>query len=529
MKVYGRENCQSEAERTFFDWLQNELDTSKLKHKLSFAVASVRPDNPHGPDIELDFVLVGEAGVLPIEVKGGIISVNEGEWSQYHEPMSDPFIQASNSYYALQKFLIKKSACKGMVGYFACAFPDMALSEPMSQLYSDALYIDKRFKQAPESYIDTIFEYSYGKFGKKSLTKLEIENIRNILVPNYDRYIRDMANYTDEAVIKLSSEQSIFLESLSGVNRIIIEGPPGSGKTVLAIEMLAQKESQKVKTIYVCYNKALRNKVEHDVAVRVGHKPEFLSIMTLEDTKKLGRDTFDFAILDEAQDFLNNEAFDYIDNILVNGLENGRFRIFMSIDQNIFEQQIDMMYLIELYKSDRVVFCNLKYNYRNSSNIIEAVERLTKLSPGKVHGNPTGLDVEVLQIPYDGVGVDFEEYTKNINRTLNALIDEGFKPEDMMLMTTSNLGRSSLSDSHIRNIKLKNGFKLIKSQDVDWSKDLNSQGVPYGSSWTLKGIDSKIVVCLDYYDPDKQQASALVALTRARSRLIVFVGKHIKA
>lgn len=525
MKVYGRENCVNDSEKLFFDWLQN-LDESKLKYKLSFAVASVRPDNPYGPDIEIDFVLVGEAGILAIEVKGGILSIKDGEWYQYQKPIRDPFAQVSSNYYALMDFLIAKRAIRSAHGYFACAFPAMAIDKPMSNIYPNLLYLDKRFEQAPELFIDDIFDYSYKKYGKKTLTYVEIENIKKLLAPDYDFYVRDMARYTDDTVIKLSSEQSVLLDNLSLVKRMVINGPPGSGKTILATELLLQKEKKKVKAIYICYNKTLRNKVEYDIYAKLGHSPEYVSVQTIEDVKRLDPDLFDFVILDEAQDYLSNDEFDYIDKILKKGLEIGEFRIFISLDQDIFKH-IDYLYFAQLIKNENIAFCMLKHNYRNTANIINYAKKITSIDPGEVYGNPVGLEVVTHSIPYDGLTPDFDEYTKQINNTINALLDEGFEPRDIAILTANQLQRSSLSDTRMPKIKIKHGIKLVRPQDVDWSKDLNAQGIIYGSPWILKGIDAKVVVCLDYYDPERQKESAFVAFTRARSRLIVFAGNKV--
>ena len=180
-----------------------------------------------------------------------------------------------------------------------------------------------------------------------------------------------------------------------------------------------------------------------------------------------------------------------------------------------------------LIARETVVPYHLKYNYRNTANIINITKKLTKLNPGEVHGNPKGLGIEMFRIPYSEKSPDFDKYAAQISKVINSLFEEGFEPKDIMIITLNALQRSTLSDKNVSKIKIKNGIKLAVPQNIDWSKDLNSQGIMYGSPYILKGIDSRVVVCVDYYDADKQK-EALVSLTRARSRLIIFTGKSIK-
>lgn len=525
MKVYGKENCRAPSELTFYDWL-SKVNTNKLKHKVSFGVASVRPERKSGPDVEVDFVLIGEAGVLAIEVKGGIITIDsEGTWQQNNREISNPFIQSMDNFHSLMDYLVAHKALRSKTGYYACAFPDMAINEPMTKSYPSTMYIDNRFAVSPEVFIDGLYEYNHEKHGVKKVTPAEADNIKKLLVPNYEYYVRDMATYTDDAIMKLSEEQVIAIEGLRDVKRLIIDGPPGSGKTVVALEILAMKELEGVKTLYVCYNKALRNKIEVDITKKIGSEPNHVLIRTMEEVKKLGTNLFELAVLDETQDYLDIDNFEHIDRVLEGGVDKGLLRIFIDTNQDIFNHT-DQDYLNGLISRDTVVPYHLKYNYRNTSNIINVTKQLTNLNPGEIHGNPVGLDVGLVRIPYADIQPDFDQYAKLISIVVNSLLDGGFEPKDIMIITLNPLQRSALSDSYRTNIKIKNGVKLAVPQNINWSKDLNAQGILYGSPYILKGLDSRVVVCLDFYDPTKQK-EALVSLTRARSKLIIFVGNKI--
>lgn len=524
MKIYGKENIKYDSEKIVAEWLES-YDVSKAKHKFDFAIASKEFVIASDEDIEIDFILVGTAGVLVLEVKGGNVAINDGIWqSNKHVLPEDPFKQARRHFYGLWELINSNTSVKNTVGYYAVAFPGISINKPLDATYPMAMYFDSRFGQAPEKFIDGVIELSHQQHGAKSLSSAKVKEIKELLVPNYNDYITDLTTSNDEKILKLSEEQLIVLAGLVDVKRMVIQGPPGSGKTILAVEQAIQNEKNEIKTLFVCYNRTLANKLRAILLSRIGHEPKYVIFETLTYIKShIKERDFEYLIADEAQDYMNDEGVLALDDYMLGGLDNCRFRIFCDQNQDLY-RSINYLFLNELLNRDDVVVYSLNYNYRNTAHIIVYANILSSLSCGNIRNNPIGERPNLIPIPYISDGkVDWDEYTVSISKTINSLIDEGYLPGDIAIVTNMQMYKSVLRDTD--DIRIKNGIKLIHCTDVKWNNDLNKQGIIYGSVYELKGIDSKVAIVIDAFK-SSAVSETLVSLTRARSKLIVFHGSH---
>lgn len=522
MKVYGIKNCKNPTERRVAEWIKN-INTSKMKHKLSFAICNVPIQVHDGPDRECDVLLVGESGILTLEVKGGEFSIKEGEWYVYNKPLEqdekeNPFIQVSNIYFSLKKILEKEGIPQA--GYYAVVFADLKLYKPIDRKYPMELHLDSRLANYAEESIDAIFDYSIKKFGNQKLNQKNIEKIRSLLVPDYNNYISDYTSSIDEQVIMLSEEQKVILENLKTNKRIIISGPPGSGKTILAIEQLIINERECIETLYICFNRALKNMVIAVLRSKLGRDPNYVKVETTTSIAKFKTKRFEFIVADETQDYLDDDSLNRVFDLLEGDILKGKFRIFIDQRQN-FRSNLDHQYYDELTSRDDVVLFTLSKNYRNTKFIGVCTLSLQDETIGDLTNNPEGEVPTFLSIPY-GYGVpDWEEYTELFCETVNNLLDNGFEPIDIMIVST-NSKKKSLIHKNINSIKIKNGVNLIHIRDYDWINP-SKNVIKYGSVYETKGIDSKIVILTDVFNVDSS-TELLVGMTRARSKIIIFFG-----
>ena len=123
------DDCKSNAERRLFSRLKNELpDSYTVFHSLGIA--------KHNKKLvaEIDFVIVGNKGILCLEVKGGRISQKSGVWSytdrygKVHKKGESPFNQARTAMFGLiasikSKFKVPSPQAGAAIGY-AVVFPD---------------------------------------------------------------------------------------------------------------------------------------------------------------------------------------------------------------------------------------------------------------------------------------------------------------------------------------------------------------------------------------------------------------------
>lgn len=114
----------SYAERTLFEALQKQLNNKfSVYHSFHWTEATNTPR-------EIDFVIFHpEKGFIVLEVKGGKIIIDDGQWfsenkyGSFH--IDDPFRQVHDNMYFLLNFYKQRSkqAFPGMASYGVC-FPD---------------------------------------------------------------------------------------------------------------------------------------------------------------------------------------------------------------------------------------------------------------------------------------------------------------------------------------------------------------------------------------------------------------------
>lgn len=530
MKIYGLDRIKHEGEYRVAVALQ-KVDIKYLDGRISYAIASVIVPSQRGKEVEIDFVLVGRAGVFTLEVKDGIISINEGVWFTTNRKTGitskiNPLRQSQDNYYALWEFLHSKGVItshRSQIGLYGCVFPEPMFSSSPDPGWVQEQFLDNAYMKEPAIYLKKLIDYKDFRFSRSEIGVDVISNILKLLVPNYSSYVTDITSAADDAIFRLSEEQAEILKPLSNNKRMIIEGPPGSGKTVLAIEQLIQNENEKVRTLFICHNKAIKNKVKAELIKRLKTHPLYIDLFT-DYEAKISRATYDYMILDEAQDYMNDETFIELDERLEGGLNYGRFRIYLDLKQDIFSNS-ENSFLNELKQRDDVLNYNLRYNYRNTSKINKYAKKITKLDPGEIKNNPEGVNPEICQIPYIDDHVDYEKYTQDVLDKIHSLINTGTRSCEIMIVSLISNEKSILSDRNLVNHDTR-PLKFILGRDYDW---LNKQDniIVTGNVYDLKGLDSKVVILTDVFSRKDREKALLVGVTRARARLIVFQGNNI--
>lgn len=530
MKVYGRERIKHTSEHLVADALE-KVNTKYLDGRISYAVASVRIPAQRGKEIEIDFVLVGKSGIFALEVKGGEISIKNGVWyTVNHKGQTNkinPLEQAQDNYYRLWEFLHSKgvrSAGNAQVGLYACVFPEPKFSKSPDPGWVQQQFLDNKFMLDSSKYLKDLIDYKDARFSRSEISSDSISRILNLLVPDYESYVTDLTSAADDAIFRLSEEQIEILTALSDNKRMVIEGPPGSGKTILAIGQLTHNESEKIRTLYVCHNRAIKNKVKSEVKNRLGATPRFIDFNTDSEVKS-SRATYDYLVLDEAQDYMNDETFLELDERHEEGLDKGRYRIYLDLNQDLFSNS-EMSFLTELKRRDDVLSYKLRYNYRNTVNINKYAKRLSSLAAGELRNNPEGVVPEVCRIPYNDGLVDYIAYTYNVLSKIRELIGTGTRQDEIMVVSMSGNDRSVLSERNLSKVNVGN-LKFVLGRDHDWTKT-NTDTIVIGNVYDLKGLDSKVVILTDVFTKVDREKALLVGVTRARSRLIIYQGKNIK-
>ena len=109
------------------------------------------------PIAEIDFAVIGPFGVLCLEVKGGVVRVEQGRWwtndAELHE---SPFRQAGSAAAALHRDLAEvRSLRRAVVGH-AVLFPDVRFEQDGPGIDRAIVYDDRDLSTPIQAYLERV-------------------------------------------------------------------------------------------------------------------------------------------------------------------------------------------------------------------------------------------------------------------------------------------------------------------------------------------------------------------------------------
>ena len=300
---------------------------------------------------EADFLLFHpEYGYVVLEVKGGIISVNNGIYFSLNRStlernrIKDPGDQARKSMHHIREFYENKAKNSKNVRKLLKRGKFFPLSFTYGVFFPDCRFKDD-FEYMPLEF-DRIFdevdckeqkEWMAGdKTVKSPLEKFLINLLdaykrRRVILPetsdfflkimgsNISKYI-SMKKYLDTREIELkeiNKVQDFLLNSLSKKLRCIFRGSAGSGKTFIAMKKALLNYNQGIKTLFLCFNAELRESVQEYLSKQLD-KPieeiqENLQVHTINSFLRLQiNETFHGPSRNLLMDSLNNFKYESI-------------------------------------------------------------------------------------------------------------------------------------------------------------------------------------------------------------------------
>jgi hypothetical protein len=460
-----------------------------------------------GEDFEIDCLLVSHSdGMFAVEVKGGVITVEEGQWRSYRTVIKDPAEQVMKAKHALLKRLKKhKVSSTDSFLQHLVVFPDIEdfPSEgagpncPRSIVLTgaDLRFVDVALKNISRE--------------KNPLSPEKMSEVLKALRPDVTEIHVDgsFVKGTTQRITKTTNQHLRIVIELDGNRHLFVSGPAGTGKTYIATKWAERSVVRGDRTLIVCFNEILGEDLQRRLGnlsssselhplLRVGafHKvlesvlgsmtpPKPSSFPSKDAERNWWRiayvdalkkelsyitERYDTIIIDEVQDF-HPEWIEALKSLL----EDSDFgRIYMLGD----EQQ--KIYNAEWKTPEGFFSIPLEINVRNTRRISRFVEQFGGAQASST--SPAGPKVTVTKANA------IKECRKAISKAISEAVGiMDIPPSQIMILT----GRTELRD------QLKS--ELIDGYRITGWDDRDDDSIVCETIHKTKGIERTAIIVAD--------------------------------
>lgn len=496
-------------------------DDFYVYHSLSFI--EKKPTIKEG---EADLVIFHRKyGLLILEVKGGGISIENGQWFSENyvgkHTIKNPFDQARKAKHALMDKIKKKHSGYVAIGYGVC-FPNSTLP-PAISLPMDVVrefVIDSALLLNPEKCAKAI-EKLFSEWNTE-LDKTAADFIQHhVLAPTFRLIPNPKLNLveTDEKFLQLTQEQYRLLDWLEEQKQVLIHGSAGTGKTLLLLEKARRLAEQGHTVLILCFNiklsEYLKAVTQHQPLIHSDYFHGFCAFAAEKlnvpfvapedgvEAQKFYEETapelllsaietgviptFDAVLIDEGQDF-SDDWWVPISSVLK---PEGWFYIFYDPKQNIFSRQAHFPISSAPYP--------LKENCRNTLSITEWLCGINTAAAAPKKGSPLG------DKPSIHFWQSYEEQVEQVRNCLNDLLAKGFSLSDIVILTPYRVEKSKLYP-----LMTEKGFMGLRIENI----------------MKFKGLEAPVVLLCDLGMNEFTKRPDLLFTGASRAQQMLFVFCH---
>lgn len=504
---------------------------------------------------EADFVILSPLGLLVLEVKGGEIRYDPqtGGWyrllpSGLYKDIKDPFRQASDNMHALVD-TIREREFAGQAdlpcGYgYAVIFPDCRWTGTTPPGAENSVVLDSSDLQHLGARIASLVRRWNRNPNLAPLEGATRQRVRSglagtfRLLPALDRLVADQ----EAKLVQLTDSQSAALAGLYGNERLVVSGPAGSGKTMLAVATAKHLAASGKKVLLLCFNRSLSEWLREilpapdyssitvqtfngvcfewcrraGVAFRVPDSEKDRQLFfrntaaeLLCQASDIVDEKFDAVIVDEAQDF---EPDWWLPIELLNArAEEGSLYVFYDPKQNLFVDR-------KLFFPANAARFELLMNCRNTRRIASYCSRVRGVEIASASFSPEGLDPKLEVIPTR------DRRAVAVEQQLKEWVREGrLKPSQVAVLSPYRPDGDGCSVGN----RPKLAGLPVTNDPARWR---NGEGLLVTTIRSFKGLEADAIVLTDVGQPNEAGFSVsdlYVASSRAKHFLTIFAAEPI--
>lgn len=542
---------RSKAEVRMFYRIRDELPNSwTALHSLGLG------SHQRKPWAEIDFVLVGAAGVFCLEVKGGRVQRSNGLWlyvdgaEEGHPNPEGPFAQAGSASAALFKHL---RACLPpsvdlLVGY-GVVTPDFQFSVRGPDVVPDIVYDIGDTQATFAAYMSRLANYWHDRLLHHREPMLLSEQVRAGIRTNLrgdfdlEPCLRHQLGYVREQLHQLTQEQYDTVDGLVENAKVVVKGGPGTGKSLLALREARRFSAEGKRVLLCCFSDLLASHLctacessqvtitglrslmrrivssaglayrlppAEDTDLDQVYYPEISAEVALDWNDS---DRYDVLIVDEAQDVLRDAYLDFFDVAIKGGLSDGVWRFFMDNNQDLYRNR-EPAALQRINRFGPTQF-TLRVNCRNTKPIAIATSLLARvpLSETRIAEGP-----DVVYKWYSNV----RHQGSLVASHINSLLSGGLTPDQITVLSA----KSAAKAVWLRGLD-RVPFPLCQ---VDSVPIRSKKTIAFCCVKDFKGLESDAVILTDIDDLESDEFRELlyVGTSRARIFLSLFMSEQVR-